>query len=40
VYGEPEGGVYRLLQAGKFGLPIPLPEPFDLTLDTGAFIKG
>jgi Uma2 family endonuclease len=37
LYGEPAGGVYRLLQAGRFGMPIWLPEPFGLALDTGDF---
>ncbi|MFI9305326.1 Uma2 family endonuclease [Streptomyces triculaminicus] len=37
LYGEPKGDVYRVLQAGKFGDEIPLPAPFDLVIDTGAF---
>ncbi|QIJ64371.1 Uma2 family endonuclease [Streptomyces sp. JB150] len=37
LYGEPKGDVYRVLSAVKFGDPIKLPEPFDLTLDTGEF---
>ncbi|WP_328620483.1 Uma2 family endonuclease [Streptomyces sp. NBC_00354] len=37
LYGEPGGGVYRLLRAGKFGETFHLPEPFDLKLDTSAF---
>ncbi|MFF2199271.1 Uma2 family endonuclease [Streptomyces sp. NPDC058145] len=37
LYGEPKGEVYRVLQAVKFGDPIKLPEPFDITLDTGEF---
>jgi Uma2 family endonuclease len=37
LYGEPQGDVYRVLHAGKFGEQIALPEPFDLKLDTGAF---
>jgi Uma2 family endonuclease len=37
LYGEPQGDVYRILQAGKFGDQIVLPEPFDLKLDTSVF---
>ncbi|MFF5977637.1 Uma2 family endonuclease [Streptomyces olindensis] len=37
LYGEPKEGVYRLLQAGKFGERIRLPAPFGLELDTGSF---
>ncbi|MEW2574373.1 Uma2 family endonuclease [Streptomyces sp. NPDC047070] len=37
LYGEPQGDVYRVLQAGKFGEQIVLPEPFDLKLDTSVF---
>ncbi|MGC5568459.1 Uma2 family endonuclease [Streptomyces sp. FR-108] len=37
LYGEPQGDVYRVLYAGKFGEQIALPEPFDLKLDTSAF---
>ncbi|QNP70593.1 Uma2 family endonuclease [Streptomyces roseirectus] len=37
LYGEPRNDVYRVLKAGKFGDPIDLPEPFDLTLDTSDF---
>ncbi|MDQ1036544.1 hypothetical protein QFZ75_002960 [Streptomyces sp. V3I8] len=33
----PQGDVYRVLHAGKFGERIALPEPFDLKLDTSAF---
>lgn len=40
LYGEPTGDVYRVLRAGKFGDAITLPEPFDLTLDTGVFPVG
>ncbi|MGW2745341.1 Uma2 family endonuclease [Streptomyces sp. NPDC001450] len=40
LYGEPKGDVYRVLQAGKFGDPIKLPEPFNCTLDTSAFPVG
>ncbi|MFI1257307.1 Uma2 family endonuclease [Streptomyces netropsis] len=37
LYGEPKDDVYRVLQAGKFGDEIHLPEPFDLAIDTGVF---
>ncbi|MER6024781.1 Uma2 family endonuclease [Streptomyces sp. NPDC001851] len=37
LYGEPKGDVYRVLSAVKFGDPIKLPAPFDLTIDTGEF---
>ncbi|MFJ2257672.1 Uma2 family endonuclease [Streptomyces sp. NPDC087844] len=37
LYGEPQGDVYRVLHAGKFGELIVLPEPFDLKLDTSVF---
>jgi Uma2 family endonuclease len=37
LYGEPKGEVYRVLSAVKFGDPIKLPEPFDLTIDTAEF---
>jgi Uma2 family endonuclease len=37
LYGEPADGVYRTLFAGKFGDPVPLPEPFGIALDTSEF---
>lgn len=37
LYGEPKGDVYRVLSAVKFGDPIKLPAPFDLTIDTSEF---
>ncbi|AZS73783.1 restriction endonuclease [Streptomyces lydicus] len=40
LYGEPEGDAYRTLSAVKFGEPIHLPEPFDVTLDTALFPAG
>ncbi|MBL3667917.1 Uma2 family endonuclease [Streptomyces sp. M2CJ-2] len=40
LYGEPQGSVYRVLRAGKFGDRIELPEPFNLTLDTAEFLEG
>ncbi|MET7378206.1 Uma2 family endonuclease [Streptomyces sp. NPDC005526] len=40
LYGEPQGDVYRVLQAGKFGDAIALPEPFGFELDTSEFPVG
>ncbi|MFF7164929.1 Uma2 family endonuclease [Streptomyces sp. NPDC008086] len=40
LYGEPQGDVYRVLRAGKFGDQIELPDPFDLSLDTSEFPVG
>ncbi|MEV5984438.1 Uma2 family endonuclease [Streptomyces sp. NPDC052051] len=37
LYGEPQGDVYRVLSAVKFGDPIKLPAPFDLVIDTEEF---
>jgi Uma2 family endonuclease len=37
LYGEPAGGVYRVLRAGKFGETVHLPKPFDIDLDTSVF---
>ncbi|WP_405856940.1 Uma2 family endonuclease [Streptomyces sp. NBC_00090] len=37
LYGEPNGDVYRVLSAVKFGMEIHLPAPFGLTLDTAEF---
>lgn len=37
LYGEPQGGVHRVLRAGKFGDTLTLPKPFHLDLDTGDF---
>ncbi|MFJ8843962.1 Uma2 family endonuclease [Streptomyces cyaneofuscatus] len=37
LYGEPEGGTYRVLATVEYGGTISLPEPFGLDLDTGAF---
>ncbi|GGV78222.1 hypothetical protein GCM10010228_46230 [Streptomyces massasporeus] len=39
LYGEPQRDVYRVLDAGKFGELITLPEPFGLDLDTGEFAE-
>ncbi|MEV7156050.1 Uma2 family endonuclease [Streptomyces misionensis] len=40
LYGEPQGDVYRVLRAVRFGDPITLPEPFGVTIDTGEFPVG
>ncbi|TJZ98798.1 Uma2 family endonuclease [Actinacidiphila oryziradicis] len=37
LYGEPKGGMYHVLDNVKYGEEIHLPEPFDLTIDTGIF---
>jgi Uma2 family endonuclease len=37
LYGEPKGEAYRVLSAVKFGDPIKLPDPFDVTIDTSEF---
>ncbi|WP_128380775.1 Uma2 family endonuclease [Streptomyces cavernae] len=37
LYGQPKGGVYRVLSTVKFGEPIKLPAPFDLVIDTSEF---
>lgn len=37
LYGEPEGGTYRVLETVEYGGKISLPEPFALDLDTGVF---
>jgi Uma2 family endonuclease len=37
LYGEPKDGVYRVMQAGPFGVAIQLPEPFDVLLDSSGF---
>lgn len=36
LYGEPEDGHYRVLETVKYGEELPLPAPFDVTLDTGS----
>ncbi|MET9758322.1 Uma2 family endonuclease [Streptomyces sp. NPDC006372] len=40
LYGEPQGDVYRVLDAGKFGEQIELAEPFNLRLDTDEFLAS
>ncbi|MGW1784324.1 Uma2 family endonuclease [Streptomyces sp. NPDC002143] len=37
LYGEPKDDVYRPLSVAKFGEPIKIPAPFDVTIDTGEF---
>ncbi len=37
LYWEPKGEVYRVLSAVKFGDPLKLPDPFDVTIDTSEF---
>ncbi|ODA71539.1 Uma2 family endonuclease [Streptomyces sp. AVP053U2] len=37
LYGEPHRNVCRVLDAGRSGDRIQLPEPFGLALDTGEF---
>jgi Uma2 family endonuclease len=37
LYGEPDGGTYRMLQAVEYGEKLTLPEPFGLDIDTGTF---
>ncbi|MFI2316235.1 restriction endonuclease [Streptomyces sp. CB00072] len=34
LYGEPEGGTYRVLETVEYGRKLTLPEPFGLVLDT------
>jgi Uma2 family endonuclease len=40
LYGEPRGGMYRVIDTVKYGDPLRLPEPFSLTIDTGIFPLG
>ncbi|MFJ5045246.1 Uma2 family endonuclease [Streptomyces sp. NPDC088719] len=35
LYGDPEGGTYRVLETVEYGRKLTLPEPFGLVLDTG-----
>lgn len=37
LYGEPDRGTYRTLQAVEYGGVLTLPEPFELKIDTGVF---
>ncbi|MEU1671665.1 Uma2 family endonuclease [Streptomyces roseifaciens] len=40
LYGEPEGGTYRVLETVKYGDGIHLPKPFDIDIDTSLFPTG
>ncbi len=37
LYGEPKGGLYRVLESVAYGDELHLPEPFDITVDTARF---
>ncbi|MYV55047.1 Uma2 family endonuclease [Streptomyces sp. SID3212] len=37
LYGEPEGGTYRVLASVQYGDKLTLPEPFGVDIDTGDF---
>ncbi|MGA4948696.1 hypothetical protein [Streptomyces lydicamycinicus] len=37
LHGDPEGDAYRTLSAVRFGEPMYLPAPFDVTVDTALF---
>ncbi|WP_030747002.1 Uma2 family endonuclease [Streptomyces sp. NRRL F-5135] len=37
LYGDPQGGTYRVLESVEYGDKLTLPAPFDLTLDTATF---
>lgn len=34
LFGEPEGGTYRVLQSVEYGGVLTLPEPFEVKIDT------
>ncbi|OIJ64184.1 Uma2 family endonuclease [Streptomyces mangrovisoli] len=40
LYGEPQGGTYRVLASVEYGEELTLPAPFKLVLDTGIFPLG
>ncbi|MBD2829171.1 Uma2 family endonuclease [Streptomyces californicus] len=40
LYGEPDGGTYRVLETVEYGRELTLPEPFGLVLDTGVLPAG
>ncbi|OEV03639.1 Uma2 family endonuclease [Streptomyces oceani] len=40
LFGEPEGGTYRMLESVEYGATLALPEPFDLKIDTGTLPTG
>ncbi|MEW1721280.1 Uma2 family endonuclease [Streptomyces sp. NPDC093109] len=37
LYGDPEGGTYRMLETVAYGGKLTLPAPFDLAIDTAEF---
>ncbi|WP_200842321.1 Uma2 family endonuclease [Actinomadura sp. K4S16] len=37
LFSGPDGGDYAHIDQVQFGKPLPLPEPFDIDLDTSAF---
>jgi Uma2 family endonuclease len=37
LYGQPEGGTYRILQSVEYGDKLTLPDPFAVVIDTGLF---
>ncbi|MFD5032860.1 Uma2 family endonuclease [Streptomyces sp. NPDC058405] len=37
LYGEPEGGTYRVLASVEYGDKLTLPAPFDVVIDTSVF---
>lgn len=37
LFGEPSGGIYRVLFTGTYGDAVSLPEPFDIALKTSGF---
>ncbi|MFJ5674288.1 Uma2 family endonuclease [Streptomyces sp. NPDC093097] len=40
LYGQPAGGLYRVLETVKYGDTLHLPAPFDVTVDTALFPTG
>ncbi|KUL55190.1 restriction endonuclease [Streptomyces sp. NRRL F-4489] len=40
LYGQPAGGLYRVLDTVKYGDPLHLPQPFDVRIDTALFPTG
>lgn len=40
LYGEPAGGLYRVLETVKYGDEMHLPAPFEVTIDTALFPAG
>ncbi|MBB5934840.1 Uma2 family endonuclease [Streptomyces zagrosensis] len=37
LYGQPKNGLYRVLDTVAYDNELPLPEPFNITLDTSLF---